>query len=146
MYWNKKLTSMQWERIEQNKKNGVHALPRGTWLALVLVEVDVVQGFVGLQRLEVDLVAQDAWKRATNHPRPLEPPRTTDATRRANKDFKFDFTSDATESSDKLRALLRLVRDDFQGGTKILVVVRQPLEQRLALDQLQLDSRLQKNM
>lgn len=47
-------------------------------------------------------------------------------------------TSDSTEASDKLWALLGLVGDDLQRGTEALVVVRQPLKQWLVLHKFQL--------
>lgn len=47
-------------------------------------------------------------------------------------------TSDAAEAPDELAALLALVRDDLERRPEVLVVVRQPLQQRLALHQLQL--------
>lgn len=112
---------------------------------LVLVEVNVVQGLVGLQRLEVDLVAQDAYN-PTNHPTVLDFRAQPPNPKAEWADLIFLVTSDATESSDELRTFLRLVRDDFQGGTKTLVVVCQPLQQRLALDQLQLVSSLNKKL
>lgn len=51
-------------------------------------------------------------------------------------------TSNATETTHKLASLLRLVRDDFERCTKVLVVVSQPFQQRLILDQLHLDAAL----
>lgn len=54
-------------------------------------------------------------------------------------------TSDSTEASDKLWALLGLVGDDLQRGTEALVVVRQPLKQRLVLHKFQLYPALSKS-
>lgn len=53
-------------------------------------------------------------------------------------------TSDSTEASDKLWALLGLVGDDLQRGTEALVVVCQPLKQRLVLHKFQLYPALSK--
>ena len=51
-------------------------------------------------------------------------------------------TTNAAESSDKLRSLLRLVGDDLKRCSETLVVVGEPLQQRNALHQLQLNARL----
>lgn len=54
-------------------------------------------------------------------------------------------TSDAAKAAHKLAALLTLVRDDLEGGAEGLVVVSEPLQQRLTLDQLELHAGLQEN-
>lgn len=51
--------------------------------------------------------------------------------------YRCVLTSDATEPSDELRSLLALVGDDLEGGAESLVVIGQPLQERLAFDQLQ---------
>lgn len=54
-------------------------------------------------------------------------------------------TTDSTKTANKLAALLRLIRDDLQRSTKVLVVVGQPFKQRLILHQLHLDAALHTN-
>lgn len=51
-------------------------------------------------------------------------------------------TADATKAPHELGALLALVGDDLQRGPEGLVVVGEPLQQRLALHQLQLHAAL----
>ena len=51
-------------------------------------------------------------------------------------------TANPTEAAYKLAALLTLVGDDLEGGSEGLVVVGEPLQQRLAFNQLQLHARL----
>lgn len=52
-------------------------------------------------------------------------------------------TADSTETSHELATLLGLVRDNLQCGAEHFVVVCQPLEQRLRLDQFHLHPALQ---
>lgn len=50
--------------------------------------------------------------------------------------MKHKLTANATETSHKLATFLRFVCNDLEGGTKHFVIVRQPFQERLRLDQL----------
>lgn len=51
-------------------------------------------------------------------------------------------TSDATETLDKLRSFLRSIGDDLKRSTKLFVMVGKPLEERHAINDLQLHTSL----
>jgi hypothetical protein len=56
--------------------------------------------------------------------------------------LRLKLTSNAAEAFAELRALLRLVRDDLQVGSKVLVVVGEPLEKLHLLFNFQLETGL----